>query len=80
IEQINDAVTKLDKQTQKNASIANDSKTIAKSTLAIASKMVENTDNKEFTGKEFKDRRQRPINPNYSGQERRSIERKIKEI
>jgi methyl-accepting chemotaxis protein len=80
IEQINDAVTKLDKQTQQNATIATDSKNIAKTTLAIASKMVENTDNKQFVGKEFKERRNRPVNTNYSNTERRSIERKIKEI
>jgi methyl-accepting chemotaxis protein len=80
IEQINDAITNLDKQTQQNASIANESQEIAHTTLAIASKMVEDTNNKNFIGKDFKDRRSRPVDPNYKGTEKRSIESKIKTV
>ena len=49
--QINDAINSLDKQTQENASVASQTNDIAKSTLDIASHIVENTDNKEFEGK-----------------------------
>ncbi len=44
IEQINDAVSLLDQQTQKNASVARQTKDIAK-------RVVENVDEKEFIGK-----------------------------
>lgn len=51
IEQINDAVSLLDQQTQKNASVARQTKDIAISTKDIAKKVVENVDEKEFIGK-----------------------------
>ncbi len=51
IEQINDAVSLLDQQTQKNASVARQTKDIAMSTKDIAKKVVENVDEKEFIGK-----------------------------
>ena len=52
IEQINDAVAQLDKQTQENASIANDTKSIAEQTNEIAFLIVRDADEKEFIGKE----------------------------
>ena len=52
IEQINDAVNQLDKQTQKNAIIANKTRDIALHTKSIATKVVENANEKEFVGKE----------------------------
>ena len=51
IEQINDAVTMLDQQTQKNASVASQTKEIAVNTRDIATKIVEDVDEKEFIGK-----------------------------
>ena len=79
ISQINDAVNLLDKQTQSNANIASKSQDIANTTSAIASKIVSTTDEKEFDGKHDQDRRKRPIDPTYSGSERREIENKIKQ-
>jgi methyl-accepting chemotaxis protein len=51
IEQINNAVTELDQQTQQNASVANNTKEIAIQTQNIAKTIVNNADEKEFIGK-----------------------------
>ncbi|RXJ97788.1 chemotaxis protein [Arcobacter sp. CECT 8986] len=51
ISQINDAVNTLDRQTQQNASVANDTKTIANQTHAIADQIVQEANKKEFIGK-----------------------------
>ncbi len=51
IEQINDAVTLLDQQTQKNASVAAHTAQIAKDTKDIAHHIVEDANEKEFNGK-----------------------------
>ena len=51
IEQINDAVNQLDQQTQKNASIASQTQSIANLTDSIAKLIVKNADEKEFIGK-----------------------------
>ena len=51
IEQINDAVNSLDKQTQENASIANTTNDIAKKTSIISEKILDSADKKEFDGK-----------------------------
>jgi len=52
IEHINDAVNALKKQTQNNVSVANNTQSIAKDTSSIAKDIVQNTDDKEFIGKE----------------------------
>ncbi|WP_418187524.1 HAMP domain-containing methyl-accepting chemotaxis protein [Aliarcobacter lanthieri] len=52
ITQINDAVTGLDQQTQKNASIAADTKDIAIKADEIARKIVDESSSQEFIGKE----------------------------
>ena len=52
IEQINDAVNVLDKQTQQNASVANNAQSIAQHTSTIAKKIVQNANDKEFDGKD----------------------------
>ncbi|WP_418184890.1 HAMP domain-containing methyl-accepting chemotaxis protein [Aliarcobacter vitoriensis] len=52
ITQINDAVTGLDQQTQKNASIAADTKDIAIKADEIAKKIVEESSSQDFIGKE----------------------------
>ena len=51
VEQINDAINSLDKQTQENASIANTTNDIAKKTSLIAKKILESAEQKEFEGK-----------------------------
>ena len=51
--QINDAVNQLDKQTQQNALIASQTQDIAILTDQIAKMVVENTNQKEFIGKEL---------------------------
>ncbi len=53
IVQINDAINSLDQQTQQNASVANDTKQIAVQTDAISQLVVEDTNKKEFDGKEI---------------------------
>ncbi|WP_323591377.1 methyl-accepting chemotaxis protein [Aliarcobacter butzleri] len=52
IEQINDAVTQLDRQTQQNASIATQTQDIAIVADEIAKLVVSDVDAKEFVGKE----------------------------
>ena len=49
--QINDAVTGLDQQTQKNASIAADTREIALKADEIAKEIVRDASSKEFVGK-----------------------------
>jgi len=51
IEQINDAVTELDHQTQQNAAVANATQEIANETQNIAETIVLDVDKKEFEGK-----------------------------
>ena len=48
---INDAVMQLDKATQENSKMASETNRIAIDTNLIANKIVRNTDNKEFNGK-----------------------------
>ncbi len=52
IEQINDAITNLDRQTQQNAMIASETHDIAALTDEIAKLVVSNANSKEFIGKE----------------------------
>jgi methyl-accepting chemotaxis protein len=51
IEQINDAVTSLDRQTQQNAQIASQTHDVAVITDEIAKLVVSNANEKEFIGK-----------------------------
>ncbi|MFV0562493.1 methyl-accepting chemotaxis protein [Malaciobacter mytili] len=51
IEQINDAITQLDQQTQRNASITVETKSIAEDTNNIAINIVNEVDKKEFDKK-----------------------------
>ncbi|RXJ70120.1 chemotaxis protein [Halarcobacter ebronensis] len=51
IEQINDAVTQLDQQTQKNAMVASQTHDVALITDEIAKLIVKKADEKEFNGK-----------------------------
>jgi len=52
IEQINDAITNLDQQTQQNASVASHTANIATQTQNIAYSIVEDANKKEFIGKD----------------------------
>ncbi|RXJ56519.1 methyl-accepting chemotaxis protein [Candidatus Marinarcus aquaticus] len=51
IEQINDAIAALDRQTQQNASVANLSHEIAEETQHIARQILQEVEKKEFIGK-----------------------------
>ncbi|RLA80607.1 MAG: hypothetical protein DRG78_10655 [Epsilonproteobacteria bacterium] len=51
IEQINDAITQLDQQTQGNANIASQTQSVAQQTDKIAKLVVAHADEKEFSGK-----------------------------
>ncbi len=51
VEQVNDSINLLDRQTQKNASIASETKEISNQTNSLALKIVEDTNKKEFRGK-----------------------------
>ncbi|MGJ0339245.1 HAMP domain-containing methyl-accepting chemotaxis protein [Aliarcobacter cryaerophilus] len=62
ITQINDAVTGLDQQTQQNANIASDTKTIAINADNIAKKIVSDSHNKQFVGKEDIEKENKKIN------------------
>ena len=52
IEQINDAVTQVDSQTQEIATIASQTQEIAEQTNVIANDIVKDANNKEFKGKD----------------------------
>ncbi len=52
ITQINDAITHLDKQTQENANIAHQTQNIAMQTHGIAKQIIEDSNSKEFIGKD----------------------------
>ena len=52
IEQINDAITVLDQQTQENAAISNKTRDVADQTDIIAKLIVQSVDEKEFHGKD----------------------------
>ncbi|MBD3841509.1 MAG: chemotaxis protein, partial [Campylobacterales bacterium] len=77
IEQINNAVSSLDKQTQQNANIAQQTHDIAVESDAIAKLVVQNTQAKEFQGKDMIKRR-KPIDLSYKGDEKRRNETAIK--
>jgi len=52
IEQINDAVSQLDEQTQENANVANIAQGIAIETTSMAQTIVDDSNKKEFSGKD----------------------------
>ena len=77
IEQINDAVTSLDQQTQENANIAAQTNEVAIQTDTIAKLVVQSVDEKEFEGKNL-DNRKKVLDLEYTGVERRKRENAIK--
>ena len=80
IEQINSAIGLLDQQTQQNASVATQTQDIANATSAIADKIIEDANKKEFLGKDNVNRRKKSINPDYKGTERRTVEKRIHQL
>jgi methyl-accepting chemotaxis protein len=79
IEQINDSVSNLDKETQVNASIATQTQQIAVQTNTIAEMVLEETNSKKFLEKESANKRKNVVDMNYNGTERRKREKSIKE-
>jgi methyl-accepting chemotaxis protein len=77
IQQINDAVGNLDRQTQQNAQIALETKDVAVQTDTIAKLVVTSTNEKEFVGKELS-KRKAPLDLSYNGKERRKNETLIR--
>ena len=69
ITQINDAVTGLDQQTQQNANIASDTKTIEINADNIAKKIVSDSHNKQFVGKEDVEKEYKKSNTSSTKQE-----------
>jgi len=82
IEQINDAVTIQDQQTQKIASAANETQEIAVHTSHISENIVKKVNEKEFKGKDIVvDRRENQLDLNYdTSKDRRKSENKIRKM
>jgi len=80
IEQINDAVTVQDQQTQKIASAANHTQEISLHTSHISKTIVTKVNEKEFPGKDdVVDRREKNYDLEYDGENKRSAERVIRD-
>jgi methyl-accepting chemotaxis protein len=75
--QINESISILDKQTQESASVAHETNVVAQQSYDIAERIVQEAD-KEFHGKDDIQLRKELTNVNFEGQERRSIEKRIK--
>jgi len=77
IEQINDAVASLDRQTQQNAMIASQTHDVAVQTDVISKLVVSDANKKEFIGKN-EVKRKKMMDLEYKGPERRQREGLIK--
>ncbi len=77
--QINDAVNQLDELTQRNAQNTVNADAIAKKTEVISNIIVDDANSKEFDGKNSIDMREKAVDENFTGVERRSVEREIKQ-
>ena len=78
ITQINDAVAMLDEKTQQNAKIAQETNIVAIQSNDIAQKIVEDAKSKQVYGKENVHIREKLIDLQYQGSEKRKIEIKLK--
>jgi len=79
IEQINDAVTQLDQQTQRNSAAAMETNDIAITTEKLAEVIIDGVNKNQFKGKDdVEDRREECRDLNYQGKEKRQVENKIK--
>ncbi len=79
IEQINHTISQIDHATQENAKVASETNIVAQQASDIAQKIVDDAGGKEFDGKNDIKVRKKIINPNYTGPEKRKIEKDIKE-
>lgn len=80
IEQINDAVTQLDQQTQTNAAAALETNEIAIGTEKLAETIINEANSKEFKGKDtVEDRREQCRDLNFEKEEKREAEALIKD-
>jgi methyl-accepting chemotaxis protein len=79
IEQINDAVNSLDRQTQQNAAIASQTHDVANITDEIAKLVVSNANAKEFIGKnEVKAKTMnKKVNSSYDIKSSQTIHKKV---
>ncbi|MCT7611203.1 methyl-accepting chemotaxis protein, partial [Aliarcobacter butzleri] len=75
IEQINDAVTLLDRQTQQNAMIASQTHDVALITDEISKLIVNDADSKEFVGKH--DVKAKDINVGTNNKQIHEVEKKV---
>jgi methyl-accepting chemotaxis protein len=78
ISHINSAISALEKQTVQNATIAEDTHKIAVENDAIAKLIVEETNEKEFKGKNSVEKRHKIVDPTFTGAEHRKTEKAIK--
>ena len=78
ISQINSTISHIDKSVQENAKIADETNLVSKQASTIAQKIVDDATGKEFSGKDDIKIRKKIIDPDYQGQERRGVERDIK--
>jgi len=78
INQINDAVSNLDTQTQQNANIAAQTHSVAVQTDEIAKLVVSSANEKEFIGKDDLNKRKSQIDMTFNGEEKRKRESIIK--
>ena len=77
--QINESVNILDQKTQQSVKIAQETDIIATQSHGIAKKIVEDATSKQVKGKEKVKIRKKRIDLNYTGPERRSVEKRLKE-
>ncbi|MDN5115133.1 methyl-accepting chemotaxis protein [Aliarcobacter butzleri] len=75
IEQINDAVTQLDRQTQQNAMIASQTHDVALITDEISKLIVSDADSKEFVGKH--DVKAKDVNVGTNNKQIHEVEKKV---
>jgi methyl-accepting chemotaxis protein len=78
IENINDEIAKINLVTIKNAKIATDTDIVALQASDIAQKIVKDASGKMFDGKDKVKIRDKIIDPNYKGVERRKVEKILK--
>ncbi len=78
VSQINNTISHIDKSVQENAKIADETNLVSKQASTIAQKIVDDATGKEFSGKDDIKVRKKIIDPDYKGEERRGVERDIK--
>ncbi len=78
VSQINSTIFHIDKSVQENAKIADETNLVSIQASTIAQKIVDDATGKEFGGKEDIKVRKKIIDPNYTGFEKRAVERDMK--